>query len=132
MLRGRYGSPYRPPPDGWSVPPKTFFGGLYQHLRAALNGLPKFVNNTQTQLQQNQVGSPVMRPSPAPSGGAGCESHPNNGLPQIPWIGTGNDQYRPYHLGGSLGNTYVQQGTNDLGNNALDNGRDLEKPSGVR
>ena len=75
MKRGGYGKPWRPPADGWSVPRKVYFGGLYQHLRPALNNLPRFVNNTQATLQPGQVGSPVTRPTLDGSGSGGCENH---------------------------------------------------------
>src|SRR5580692_6378578 len=94
MKRGGYGKPWRPPADGWSVPPKIFFGGLYQHVRPALNNLPRYQNNTQVTLQQNQVGSPVTRINPAALV-ANCGVTDTSGLPEIPWIGVGANQFLP-------------------------------------
>lgn len=121
MKRGRYGKPYRPPADGWFVPQKMYFGGLYQHIRPALNNLLRFQNNTQVALQQNQIGRPVTRYAPDLSGPSSCEDHPDNGLPKGPWIGLGTNQGLPVVLGGNssglgyLGNSFQQNGVNSLG-----------------
>jgi hypothetical protein len=118
MKRGGYGKPWRPPADGWGVPRKTFLGGLYQHLRPGLNGLDKYINVTSNPLQDNQVGPPVTRFAPNGSGPDTCEDHPDNGLPKIPWIGLGDNQY----LLSQLPNTFTKQGTSDRGNLGLQRG----------
>ena len=121
MKRGGYGKPWRPPADGWSVPPKIFFGGLYQHVRPALNNLPRYQNNTQVTLQQNQVGSPVTRINPAALV-ANCGVTDTSGLPEIPWIGVGANQFLPPVLGGTLQNTFQLNGTNSFGQAARQRG----------
>lgn len=114
MKRGGYGKPWRPPADGWFMPNKTYFGGLYQHIRPALNNLPRYQNTTQVPLQPNQVGSPVTRINPAALV-ANCGITDTSGLPEIPWIGVGANQFRPPVLGGTLQNTFAPNGTNSLG-----------------
>lgn len=114
MKRGGYGKPWRPPEDGWFVPNKVFFGGLYQHIRPALNNLPRYQNNTQAPLQPNQVGSPLTRINPAALV-ANCDVTDTSGLPRIPWIGVGANQFLPPVLGGALQNTFQLNGTNSLG-----------------
>ncbi|HEX4350543.1 MAG TPA: hypothetical protein VH251_09150, partial [Verrucomicrobiae bacterium] len=114
MKHGGYGKPWRPPADGWSVPPKIFFGGLYQHVRPALNNLPRYQNNTQVTLQPNEVGSPTTRINPAALV-ANCGVTDSSGLPEIPWIGVGAGQSLPPVLGGTLQNTFALNGTNNLG-----------------
>lgn len=109
MKRGSYGPPYRPPADGWFVPPRAYLGGLYQHARPALNNLPRYQNNTQVTLQPGQIGSPQTRGAiTAPNN---CEEQLNNGLPNIPYIGTANAQ-APAN---AWQNTYALNGTNSFG-----------------
>jgi len=121
MKRGGYGKPWRPPADGWSVPPKIFFGGLYQHIRPALNNLPRFQNNTQVTLQTNEVGSPATRINPQALV-ANCNVTDTSGLPEVPWIGLADNQYLPPVLGGNLTNTFQQNGTDSFGQTARQRG----------
>ena len=114
MKRGCYGKTWRPPADGWSVPPKIFFGGLYQHVRPALNNLPRYQNNTQVTLQTNEVGPPVTRINPAALD-SNCGVTDTVGLPEVPWIGVAANQALPPVLGGNLTNTFQQNGTNSFG-----------------
>ena len=110
---GAYGPPYRPPADGWHTPPLTYLGGLYQHQRAALNGLTAYQNTTQVPLQPNQWGAPVTQYSPDMTGGSGCESH---GTPTgAPWI---NPNFPP----SSAVNTFTPNGTVNLGENCRQRG----------
>jgi hypothetical protein len=113
MTRGGFGIPYRPPCDGWPNPRKLYLGGLYQHFQSSLNGLPQFTNTTQVPLQPNQVGPPVTRIAPDHSGANSCEQYPDNGLPRMPWIGLADSQGLPPILGGTLNNTFTQEGTNN-------------------
>jgi hypothetical protein len=116
MKRGGYGSPYRPLADGWSNPRKLYFGGLYQHQNKNLNHLVRYQNTTDgVPLQPGQAGPPMTRPAPNTSGPGGCETHFDNGLPKVTWVGCGPDQYLPPCLGGPLVNNFTQNGTNDLG-----------------
>ena len=106
-----YGLPYRQPAGGWSNPRKAYFGGRYQHREPAINGLAKYVNNTNVQLQPGQVGRPQTRTVPDTIAN-NCKGLPGNGLPNKPWIGTGVDQF---HIGNLPPNTFTPSGTNDLG-----------------
>jgi len=106
--RGGYGKPWRQPADGWAVPPKAYLGGLYQHQKGSLNGLTAFQNTTQVVLQPNQVGAPETRFTPSSDGGT-CAAHGVNGLPQIPWIGPGSDQFAT-----PPANTFAAGGTVNL------------------
>ena len=111
MKRGGYGTPFRPPADGWpAAGRKVFFGALYQHQRPALNGLTAFQNTTQVPLQPNQVGPPVTRYTPDEEGGSDgdCEVHPTNGLIGGPWLG-------PDFPPALAVNTYTPNGTVDFG-----------------
>ncbi len=109
MRRGGYGKPWRRPADGWAVPPKAYLGGLYQHRNDTLNDLVAFRNTTQVTLQPGEVGSPLTRYT-ARAGGSVCEVHPDNGLPPLPWIGPGSEQFAT-----PPANTFVAQGTVDFG-----------------
>lgn len=116
--RGGYGKPWRPPADGWSVPPLTYLGGLYQQQRPALNNLTAYQNTTQVTLQQGQVGPPVTRYAINEAGPDSCEQYPANGLPNIPWIGTGDNQLLP----AQAVNTFAPQGTTSFGQNCRQRG----------
>lgn len=108
--RGAYGKPWRPPADGWAVPPRAYLGGLYQHRHNSLNGLTRYLNTTQVALQQNLVGAPATRP--AITVGEPCGGPAGSGPVTGPWIGVGDDQ-----LATPPANTYAATGTVDLGAN---------------
>ena len=113
MTRGGYGKPWRKPANGWFVPPRVYFGGPYQQLRPALNGIARWQNTTNdTPLQPGLFGRPLTRPSVDYSNPlSSCESHPDNGLPKGPWIGAGG------YLLSELPNRFTQNGTVDFGRN---------------